>query len=33
MRGLGLFLHLINALQVLGRRELTVHEHALIHRR
>ena len=33
MRGLGLFLHLIDALQVLGRCELTVHEHALIHRR
>ena len=33
MRGLGLFLHLVDALQVLGRRELTVHEHALIHRR
>ena len=33
MRGLGLLLHLIDALQVLGRCELTVHEHALIHRR
>ena len=33
MRGLGLFLHPIDALQVLGRCELTVHQHALIHRR
>ena len=33
MRGLGLFLHLVDALQVLGRCELTVHEHALVHRR
>ena len=33
MRSLGLLLHLIDALQVLGRCEFTVHEHALIHRR
>ena len=33
MRGLGLFLYLVDALQVLGRRELAVHEHALVHRR
>ena len=33
MRGLGLLLHLIDTLQVLCRRELTVHEHALVHRR
>ena len=33
MRGLGLFLHLVDALQVLGRCELAVHEHALVHRR
>ena len=33
MRGLGLLLHLVDALQILGRRELSVHEHALVHRR
>ena len=33
MRGLGLFLHLVDTLQVLGRRKPTVHEHALVHRR
>ena len=33
MRSLGLLLHLIDALQVLGRRKFAVHEHALIHRR
>ena len=33
MRGLGLFLHLVDALQVLGRCELAVREHALVHRR
>ena len=33
MRGLGLLLHLVDTLQVLSRRELAVHEHALVHRR
>ena len=33
MRGLGLLLHLVDTLQILSRRELAVHEHALVHRR
>ena len=33
MRGLGFLLYLVDALQVLGRRKLSVHEHTLIHRR
>ena len=33
MRSLGLLLHLVDTLQVLSRRELAVHEHALVHRR